>query len=323
MTSPMPDAFPSQVGSPQQDPCARCDYDLRGIADDQPCPECGLLAERSRQRSWQLAEATPRWLRALTIGTAMVLLAHLLALVWLPLSEALRRLVQTPYRVLQVGNRVRVVAGPNRFAFIADRLELFYLFGFDLAALLLFGGVWLISRPQRGAVEAPRDRRLRRLLRASALMPMVALLVAHGLLFHQGFLGRYRMEPPQLAILLLLTFGSAPMPVLLFMLLRRLAQRVLNPRLAEHATIVAVGYAATLMMIPLLLLLSALGEAYGGTHWSGRSSAAMIIWLAMIVGVIFFGGWTLLNCGRFVRAFGNAHRIARRKWAEADRGGNA
>ncbi len=45
-----------------QGTCYRCGYVLHGIADDQPCPECGLLAERSRRVSDELHDTRPRWL---------------------------------------------------------------------------------------------------------------------------------------------------------------------------------------------------------------------------------------------------------------------
>src|ERR1700683_2690941 len=63
------------------DDCYRCGYDLRGIANDRACPECGLLAQRSRRVSDELHNTRPRWLRKLARGVWLMLLALILLFV--------------------------------------------------------------------------------------------------------------------------------------------------------------------------------------------------------------------------------------------------
>jgi hypothetical protein len=58
-----------------RDECYRCGYDLRGIANAGVCPECGLLAERSRRVTDELHDTRPRWLRSLSRGIDLILLA--------------------------------------------------------------------------------------------------------------------------------------------------------------------------------------------------------------------------------------------------------
>jgi hypothetical protein len=60
------------------DVCYRCGYDLTGIGDETPCPECGLLARRSRRPTDELHYTRPRWLRRISRGTNLLLLAVLL-----------------------------------------------------------------------------------------------------------------------------------------------------------------------------------------------------------------------------------------------------
>ena len=41
------------------DDCYRCGYPLLGIDDEQACPECGLLARRSRRQTDELHNTRP------------------------------------------------------------------------------------------------------------------------------------------------------------------------------------------------------------------------------------------------------------------------
>jgi hypothetical protein len=64
------------------DACYRCGYPLVGIANEQACPECGLLAERSRRVSDELHDARPQWLRKLSLGTKLILIGLVAASSW-------------------------------------------------------------------------------------------------------------------------------------------------------------------------------------------------------------------------------------------------
>lgn len=298
------------------DGCARCGYDLRGVDDNIPCPECGLLAERSRQGDGHLTDATPGWLLGISIGVALILVAHLLAAAWpffmVPLRSAFR-----PIYALTTPGRFTVTY-PEIFG-VAINPELLWIGGFDLAAVTLIVGVWLLTRPQR---RGARDRGLRWGLRACSLAPIPALAIAHWQL--GPFFAQTRTdELLSFLQMLFLTIGLAPVPAMTFALLRRLALRVLHPRLAEHAAIVGVGLSATLVAIPLLVLAYHLGRWYGDTYWTTRSTASLVIPLAGAVFLVLFGGWSALNCVRFTIAFARAYRGARRKWRDADRSAEA
>ena len=59
----------------QANACFRCGYNLHSIADDQPCPECGLLALRSRHESDELHDTRPKWLTSISWGANLMLLS--------------------------------------------------------------------------------------------------------------------------------------------------------------------------------------------------------------------------------------------------------
>src|SRR5271155_1907656 len=82
---------PDQVSA---DDCYRCGYDLRGIVNDQACPECGLLAERSRRVTDELHETRPKWLRCISIGAIMILVSIVVEIAWVMCSQLVINAIQ-------------------------------------------------------------------------------------------------------------------------------------------------------------------------------------------------------------------------------------
>jgi hypothetical protein len=285
--------------APRGGECVRCGYDLVGIEDDAPCPECGLLAERSRQGDGHLSDAPPGWLRGISVGVWLILAAHLLGGAWPFVLTTLEEMLW-----LRLGRPTNVLGLPLRLEYVA-------VAGFDVAAVCLLVGVWLLTRPQRRDAD---DVVLRWALRSCAALPAVTAAGAHWSL---EYVGPTQTETWATVAFFTLTIGCAPIPALMFLLLRRLAFRVLHPSLAEHAAIVGVGLSATMLAIPAVAWV--LNQ---DADWS-RSKDALLLMLAISVASFLFAGWSALNCVRFALAFGRAHRGARRKWREADRSAGA
>jgi hypothetical protein len=57
--------------TPEKILCIACGYDLRGLAEDGACPECGTSVARSRMGD-RLAGADPGWLKRIALGQTMV-----------------------------------------------------------------------------------------------------------------------------------------------------------------------------------------------------------------------------------------------------------
>src|SRR6185437_1336865 len=71
--APLPAGEHADIPAADINECYRCGYDLRTIDNAHPCPECGLLAERSRHLTDELHDTRPRWLRSLARGVWLML----------------------------------------------------------------------------------------------------------------------------------------------------------------------------------------------------------------------------------------------------------
>jgi hypothetical protein len=167
------DALDAELQVP--DRCFRCDYDLRGIADEQPCPECGLLAERSRRKTEHLADAPPGWLRRVAIGLWLILISFLAAGAW-PILMGVIINIRTVTRAWPVVSTSNVFYG-----------------GFLIAAVLFLIGNHLFTAAESAISLDDTDQHRRRKLRRMAWLPLLALivLVAREWVPYRTFRGRY------------------------------------------------------------------------------------------------------------------------------------
>jgi hypothetical protein len=317
MTAPPINSIDKDV---QSDECYRCGYNLTGIADEQPCPECGLLAQRSRRPSDELHDTRPRWLKSISRGTNLVCLAILLACAWPfvigPLEHAISE-------ALRPRNRAGWAAASRTYW--EWLLSVLPILGFEVAALVFVAGVVLLTRPERYPPADRADRRARVLLRILAIVPIVAMLLIQidtVLLYRWVRAGMNYDDRFHLATMafLLATLGAVPLPLVLALRFRSLARRVRSVHLAEHCAIVGIGTSASILYLMGAGYVLAHADGWGwGTNWAGRSQVALVITLVLATAGTLFVLWSLYLLVRFAIAFRHAARQLRQKWTRDDR----
>jgi hypothetical protein len=280
-----------------KDECYRCGYDLRGIANDGACPECGLLAERSRRITDELHDSRPRWLRSLSRGINLILLALVAPLA----GPFVFPVLHTSFKLLG-------------FRFPVSN-ELFHLIGFDLAVVFLALGVFLLTRPEGYAPADRADRRLRIWLRVLGIVPALVLVVV------DSFASDFAANSRDWHLLCALFAISAPilafLPLLLFIHLRGLARRARSAHLAEHCMIVGIGTFASLLYVAAVsAIVHSVGEYRGWIVWPKMT---MLMLLVLGVASSLFLLWSVYLLMSFADAFWTASRTLRRKWSRADR----
>jgi hypothetical protein len=175
------------VETESTDRCFRCDYDLRGIADEQPCPECGLLAERSRRKTEHLADAPPGWLRRVSIGLRLILWACLLTLLWSALLFVTNALLG--------GSPMRELASLTTLD-----AETIIVAGYGMCGVLVFIGILLFTAAEPFVANDRwikfRRRWLRRLAPAPALILAIIWAYSH---FHNHVPRVLRYDGDQLS----------------------------------------------------------------------------------------------------------------------------
>ena len=285
------------------DACHRCGYNLTGIANQQPCPECGLLAERSRRVTDELHQSRPGWLRRMSWGIWLILLAVVSPIL---LANMTQQVEEWMYRW-----RWGYWFGPYNLPLLL----------IEVPAVFLTMGVFLVASRDRHGPCDKSDRRLCRSLRLAMLVPWAAFALMHFSFFvyHQrGWTERYRWS--EFAALALCTLGSTPIPILLALRLRALAVRERSAHLAEHCLIVGIGTALTLAYTFAMLVITDYSQEWGWqTHWLTRGRAGVMIAAGMGTLCVLFFLWEVYLLIRFAITFGGAARFLRRQWRRDDR----
>ncbi len=272
-----------------------------------PAPNAVCSRKRSRRQTDELHNTRPRWLRSISRGVNRILLAILVAVGW-------------PLFLAALPNWVWFGVASSNLA-VSLGWQFLPLLGFDFACIwLLMGGI-LLSLPEGYPPADRKDLKLRWMLRISAAIPLVALILLHLEQYLQFRAVTYRGSTPlEIAVVLLSTAGCAPLPLLLFLHLRGLAKRARSAHLAEHCMIVGIGTSCALLYILAVIIIFENAERLGlGSNWTDRGGTSLILLTIGFTAAILFILWSLYLLVRFAIAFWLASRQLRRKWTRDDR----
>jgi hypothetical protein len=289
------------------DVCYRCGYALTSIADAHPCPECGLLARRSRRVTDELHYTRPRWLRRISLGTTLLLVAVLLT-------------VASPVLAVVLSTLANAMLPIRAGRWLLPHVP---LLGTHAAALCALAGAWLLASPE-GYPPADRADRWRRVcLRLIAFAPLaeaVAKSIERHLIFNGGYWGVYDRPWSTINVTMLAAaLVAIPLPLLLFATLRSLALRVRSAHLAEHCMIVGAG-ASAVKAYAVALVMLVQTEALGvDRNWISKSNPGMVLVLLMFLSALLFAIWSVYLLVRFAIAFRRTSRQMRCAWHDDDR----
>ena len=282
------------IPSGTPDECYRCGYDLRGIDNSQPCPECGLLAERSRRVTDELHNTRPNWLREIALGGAMIVLAVPLGIAAIPVVEL--SLPQSTYGAT-IYYWALNWAGP-------------------LAGMtVLFVGLRFLTVPEHYPAADAADARLRFWLRLIAAIPLGLALFFTMLDLMDPSIGRLM----DIAFVVISMIFYIPLPLLIMLRLRGLAKRARSAHLAEHCVILGIGASISLAYFGIICILTENWSRWFGASLPLFSNTYCVMLLIFLVAAGLFLLWSGYLTIRFAWAFWKAARELRRKWRVDDR----
>ena len=207
-------------------------YDLRSQPADGLCPECGLSVEQTKSVGTHLQRGRPAWLNRLSLGTWMLLLAPIAAIIAVPL-----------------------------FALITVRTDLAWLTPFApfSAALVYVSAIVLLTSREHRFEHQLEGNSLRVALRLSGFGALIIAGCVAGLIFENGNAPWDYIAGGSFLLLI-------PIYVLAFVYLRTLARRIGHASLAEHCVIVSVGISVSIIL-PMLIPIFAFYFNPANTLW--------------------------------------------------------
>lgn len=308
--------------------CVRCGYDLTGLDDRRPCPECGLLSGLSRVDGRRLRDNHPRWLRRLSLAcwtlaaTPPLLVAA--GFVILAMHDWYEDAVVDIYdRLASTGvfpwflsewSLFRANASPGQWATLAA-----FLAAWSVPFLACGGGVVLLMW-RSGRHNADRHDRWRRRLLLLLILPLLpwAVLVPMSILsseivgdFIFRYFARFVSQDALIAAVLLSLLPLGAGIAVLTRHLSDLARRAPAPLLAADSPI--VGYTLAACTVPPALLAIVQPDGFM------RSNVGLVVICLYLTTLITATLWSCYLLVRYALAFAQSRRQAQAAFAAADK----
>ncbi|NLF31382.1 MAG: hypothetical protein GX591_10930 [Planctomycetes bacterium] len=272
-------------------PCIACGYDLRGLAPNDVCPECGTPVRDSLEGDF-LPTAPPRYVRRLARGAILMLCGTLLTLAGILLA------VGALVAYANLGIRLPAVPWIAALSALAGCLS-------DLC------GAWLIGSRDPRHLWRDGVFPLRRVVRGTALLaPALEAWLALGAMAHPvGGRALASAPGPLLPILVLLILVWLVGQFARLAWCRRLAMRIPDEALARQTRRVFRKLGLVYAMVPLLMIFQ---------HAASRPPAGLsflsIAGLAFVhVSKVVFGVAWLLPLLGYCRRFAQCATAAQQR----------
>jgi hypothetical protein len=305
-------------------PCRKCGYNLRGLQQDQRCPECGTLTSIALHGSL-LRYADPQWLAQLSSGITLMLWGILVSIIAGIAGSSIAELAS-------LGS-----AAENAVTFIGE--------------LVGYYGAWRLTQPDPSGIGEDAHVTARKIVRFGLLLGLIsdAVNIAAAIPASTPFLVGLALSTVSGAGLLAAFIGE----IAKFFYIEKLANRIPDPSLATLArnirwgfiilagAAVLIGIIVAALLIPTLLSTPATTTAPattpttapgGGTlvyqiPGGGRGTMPVSAWpagagaLAIIggcflgLGVVILGIATLVLYFKLRKALAEQLTIARKTWS--------
>ena len=247
--------------------CMGCGYNLKSQLWDGQCPECGESVKESARGRW-LRYSDPSWIRRLAIGTRLIWIGLILAVVFSPFL-----LLMESY---------------PRWAMLSA------------IGLVIRGiGCWMVTQPEIQFPKSERVLSLRRVARWAAVTEIALDLLARGIVIDQGSfygLGQWRWPYNNLGLMWSLAWGCffIAMPAIsayLSHLARRATRGKLSRQLwAQMSALIAVPGIITWLFV-ILVSFSLIHIIFPTWVWGAGALAWLIYFILVWV-------WLTLNVFR-------------------------
>lgn len=266
-------------------PCRNCGYNLRGLREDMACPECGTAVGLSTRGDF-LRFADPTWVDLIARGAAII--------VWSILAQ---------FAAVSLGVWISTLTGNTIF------LSLLTV----AASLISAVGVWKLTTPPAGRIDADPYSHARKIIRTTLLITIGASILAIG--------GQFLPQSKERDILLTL-FGlmaglvSVSSAYFLYLYIQHLADGIPDELLAKRAAFLRIAFVLTTLPVQLL-------EAFTRISALGQTNAAKLRMLdalrvvSVVLGVVAFAVAivSIFFLVRFSRRLREQARSARTSWA--------
>lgn len=266
-------------------PCRKCQYNLRGLAVDGRCPECGTPVGLSTRGDY-LRYSDPAWVASLRTGVQLMLWAIVVSILGAVVGGIVAR---------AIGSRLL----PTLIS--------------SAGGLLSVAGGWLLTTPDPSGLGEDRYGTSRKVIRVT----LAVGLVQQGLTFVQQT-GTF---PPAINLLLTLTASGAALVGLVgtfatLHYLSKLALRIPDASLAERARSLVWAYGVPLGLLVLGGVVTALllrGGLRGGLPpgFMAFSCFAGLCGVTLAVTGIMY----LFMLGKLSKRFAEQAALARATWA--------